>query len=254
MTTTGDLDADAILEILEATQPDDEAPDPNESLRERKKRRARQQISNVATALFLRHGFDNVTVARIAAACEVSEQTVFNYFPTKESMFFDRSESMTDAVADAVRERGSGSLVEAVVQTVRGGFHLDRSDVLDEAGRLRLFRLFCEAATGSPTLVAARFAELQRFVDKVSVALAQRIGADPSDPEVQFATLVIAGLVRVRLESTFHHVQHATSIAALNKVVRRDILRAAQLAEPTLTAFDNMPKRRRAAGHGSGMT
>ncbi len=43
--------------------------------------------------MFLVHGFDNVTVARIAAACEVSEQTVFNYFPTKESMFFDRSES-----------------------------------------------------------------------------------------------------------------------------------------------------------------
>ena len=44
--------------------------------------------------MFLTHGFDNVTVARIAAACEVSEQTVFNYFPTKESMFFDRSESL----------------------------------------------------------------------------------------------------------------------------------------------------------------
>jgi len=117
MTTPGALDVDAILEILEAMHPD-EAPDPNESLRQRKKRRVRQQISNMATAMFLVHGFDNVTVARIAAACEVSEQTVFNYFPTKESMFFDRSESMVNAVADAVRERGSASLVEAVVQTL----------------------------------------------------------------------------------------------------------------------------------------
>ena len=105
MTTPGDLDVDAILETLEAMHAD-EAPDPNESLRQRKKRRVRQQISNMATAMFLRHGFDNVTVARIAAACEVSEQTVFNYFPTKESMFFDRSEAMINAVADAVRERG----------------------------------------------------------------------------------------------------------------------------------------------------
>ena len=198
----------------------DEARDPNEGLRERKKRRVRQKISDVATAMFLVHGFDNVTVAQIAAACEVSEQTVFNYFPTKESMFFDRSEAMTNAVADAVRERGSASLVEAVVQSMAGEIHPGRWEALDEAGQLHLFRLFCDVATGSPTLVAARFAELPRFIDEVSIALAQRIGADPIDPEVQLATLVVAGLVRVRLQSTFHHVQHATSFAALNDAVR----------------------------------
>jgi AcrR family transcriptional regulator len=238
MATTGDLDVDAILEIYATHR--EEAPDANESLRARKKRRTRQQISNMATAMFLAHGFDNVTVARIAAACEVSEQTVFNYFPTKESMFFDRSESMISAVADAVRERGSASLVDAVVQSLRGGVHLGQSEALDETGQLHLFRLFCDAATRSPTLVAARFADLQRFIDEVSVALAQRIDANPIDPEVQLATLVIAGLLRVGLQSTFEHVQHATSIAALNKLVCHDILKAAQLAEPTLTAFDNV--------------
>jgi AcrR family transcriptional regulator len=194
----------------------------------------------MATAMFLVHGFDNVTVARIAAACEVSEQTVFNYFPTKESMFFDRSEAMINAVADAVRERGSASLVETVVQSLGGEIRPGQWETADEAGQLRLFRLFCEAATGSPTLVAARFADLPRFIDEVSSALAQRVGADPTDPEVQLATLVIAGLVRVRLQSTFHHVHEATSLAALNDVVHRDILKAAQLAEPSLTAFDNM--------------
>jgi hypothetical protein len=77
----------------------------------------------------------------------------------------------------------------------------------------------------------------------VSVALAQRIGADPIDPEVQLATQLIAGLVQVRQQSTFHHVQQATSIAALNDVIRRDILKAAQLAEPSLTAFDKHARR-----------
>ena len=83
MTTTGDLDVDAILEIY-ATQPDD-VPDPNESLRERKKRRVRQQISNTATAMFLAHGFDNVTVARIAAACEVSRADRVQLLPDQGS-------------------------------------------------------------------------------------------------------------------------------------------------------------------------
>ena len=241
MTTLGDLDVAAILEILEAMHPD-EAPDPDESLRARKKRRARQQISNMATAMFLVHGFDNVTVARIAAACEVSEQTVFNYFPTKESMFFDRSEAMINALADAVRDRGGVPLVEAVTQSMGGGIRSARSETSDEATQLRLSRLFVESATRSPTLVAARFADLPRFIDQVSLALAQRIGAGPADPEVQLATFVIAGLVRVRMESTFHHVQHVTSLAALNRAVRRDVLTAARLAEPTLTAFDNLRK------------
>jgi AcrR family transcriptional regulator len=190
--------------------------------------------------MFLLDGFDNVTVAQIAAAADVSQQTVFNYFPTKESMFLDRAEPMTNAVADAVRERGSATLVEAVVQSMADEIHPGRWEALDEAGQLQLFRRFCDVATGSPTLVAARFAELPRFIDEVSIALAQRIGAESVDPEVQLATLIIGGLVRVRVQSSFHHVQHATSFAALNDAVRRDILRAAELAEPSLAAFDNL--------------
>jgi AcrR family transcriptional regulator len=236
---SNDLDAEAILEVLDGMHAD-EARDPNEGLRERKKRQVRQKISDVATAMFLVDGFDNVTVAEIAAAADVSQQTVFNYFPTKESMFFDRAESMTNAVADAVRERGSASLVEAVVQSMADEIRPGRWEALDEAGQLNLFRRFCDVATGSPTLIAARFADLPRFIDEVSSALAQRIGAEPVDPEVQLATLLIGGLVRVRVESSFHHVQQATSFAALNDAVRRDILRAAELAEPSLTAFDNM--------------
>jgi AcrR family transcriptional regulator len=237
--SSNDLDAEAILEVLDGMHAD-EARDPNEGLRERKKRQVRQKISDVATAMFLVDGFDNVTVAEIAAAADVSQQTVFNYFPTKESMFFDRAEPMTNAVADAVRERGSATLVEAVVQSMADEIHPGRWEAIDEAGQLHLFRRFCDVATGSPTLVAARFADLPRFIDEVSIALAQRIGAEPVDPEVQLATLLIGGLVRVRVQSSFHHVQHATSFAALNDAVRRDILRAAELAEPSLTAFDNL--------------
>ena len=61
-----------------------------EGLRERKKRLMRQQLSDTATAMFLERGFDEVRVAEIAAACGVSEKTVFNYFPTKEALVLDR--------------------------------------------------------------------------------------------------------------------------------------------------------------------
>jgi AcrR family transcriptional regulator len=239
MTGIGDPEVDEILEVIEAMHPDG-TPALDEGLRERKKRRVRQRISDVATALFLVHGFDKVTVARIAAACEVAEQTVFNYFPTKESMLFDRSEATINAVAEAVRERGSVPLVDAVVQSLNAGIASGQRGTLDEAGQLRLFRRFCDVATGSPTLAAARFADVARFIDEVSDALAKRVGADPTDPEVQLATLVVAGIVRVRQQSTFQHVQHAASLAALDDAVRSDVRRAARLAEPTLTAFDKI--------------
>jgi AcrR family transcriptional regulator len=238
MTGSGDRDVEEILAVIEAMHAD-HASDPEGGLRERKKRRLRQRISDVATAMFMVHGFDKVTVARIAAACEVSEQTLFNYFPTKESMLLDRSASRISAVADAVRERGSLSLADSVVQSLAGGIPAGQRGGMDESGQLNLFRRFCDVVTGSSTLAGARLADFAQFIDEVSAALAERIGADPSDPEVQLATLVIAGLVRVRQQSTFNHVHRATSLAALNDTVRRDLLRAAQLAEPTLTAFDN---------------
>jgi AcrR family transcriptional regulator len=233
-----DLDVDSILQLFEGTHAG-EARDHGEGLRERKKRQVRQRISDVATAMFLVHGFDNVTVAQIAAAAEVSQQTVFNYFTTKESMFFDRTGPMIDAVADAVRER-NGSLIDVVAQSIASEIHPGRLEALDDARQMYLIRLFCEVATTSPTLVAARFAELPRFIDKVSVALGQRIGADPTDPEVRFATFVIGGLVEVRVQSAYRHVERAISFAELNDAIHRDFLRAARLAEPSLTAFDRM--------------
>src|SRR2546423_14606702 len=67
--------------------------DQAEGLRERKKRLMRQQLSDTATRMFLERGFDQVRVAEVAEACGVSEKTVFNYFPTKESLLLDRLEA-----------------------------------------------------------------------------------------------------------------------------------------------------------------
>jgi AcrR family transcriptional regulator len=57
-------------------------------LRERKKQRTRELIAETARELFVERGFERVTVAEIARSSEVSEKTVFNYFPTKEDLVF----------------------------------------------------------------------------------------------------------------------------------------------------------------------
>ena len=83
--------------------------------RTRKRLATRQAISDVATHLFMERGFDRVTIDEIADAADVGRMTVFNHFPRKEDMFFDREQEAHDLAFDAVRSRAPGtSPIEAL--------------------------------------------------------------------------------------------------------------------------------------------
>jgi AcrR family transcriptional regulator len=85
-------------------------------LRERKKSETRQLLAEVAMRLFAEQGFDEVKVADIAAAANVSEKTVFNYFPTKEDLVLEGRAKLDAELVRAVAERAPG---EAVLSAVR---------------------------------------------------------------------------------------------------------------------------------------
>src|SRR5919197_6569618 len=95
-------------------------------LRERKKERTRAAIADAALELFRERGFDAVTVSEVARAADVSEGTVFNYFPTKEDLFYGRMETFEETLVEAVRRRPPGEAVLAA-------FH---RTVLEQSGRL----------------------------------------------------------------------------------------------------------------------
>jgi AcrR family transcriptional regulator len=82
-------------------------------LRERKKQRTRQLISETARRLFIERGFEQVSVAEIARAAEVSEMTVFNYFPTKEDLVYSGLEEFEDQLLAAIRGREPGQTILA---------------------------------------------------------------------------------------------------------------------------------------------
>lgn len=84
-------------------------------LRDEKKRATRAAIADTALGLFLADGFDRVTVAGVARAAQVSVNTVFNYFPTKEDLFFDRQDEITTRLSGAVRRRRPEETVAAAV-------------------------------------------------------------------------------------------------------------------------------------------
>src|SRR3974377_2222058 len=101
-------------QAVEWPTPDSPAT-PAQGLRARKKRLMRQQLSDTATRMFLDRGFDAVRVSEVAEACGVSEKTVFNYFPTKESLVLDRLETTMASLRAGLPDPGV-SPVEAALR------------------------------------------------------------------------------------------------------------------------------------------
>jgi AcrR family transcriptional regulator len=67
-------------------------------LRARKKAQTRQALADAAKRCFAENGFDATTMTEVARAAGVSEQTVYNYYPTKESLVFDREEEIREQI------------------------------------------------------------------------------------------------------------------------------------------------------------
>src|SRR5262245_19533193 len=80
-------------------------------LRERKKQRTRELITEAAWRLFAERGFDAVTVADVASAADVSSATVFNYFGTKEDLVYGRMEAFEEELLGTIRERPAGDSI-----------------------------------------------------------------------------------------------------------------------------------------------
>src|SRR5918911_4142767 len=132
-------------------------------LRESKKLATRQQIADVAMRLFATRGFDAVTVADVAAEAGVSQKTVFNYFPTKEDLFFDEVPAREAAIVAAIRGRKAG---ESVVGALR------RLQVAD-CNRLGspAFAIFARIIEESPALQAKELGVMARLTEVLAEAI-----------------------------------------------------------------------------------
>ena len=169
----------------------DEMPDDaGDSLRERKKRETRAAISAAATALFIERGFENVTVAEVAAAANVAKMTVFNYFSRKEDLFFDRAGEGEALVDEGLRRRKKGqsplvALHEILLELIDSGHPLGKIDAGVDT--------FWTAVRKSPAL-RARAREMQSAMENhVATKLAAAVGAPDKDPlSLLAASLLVA--------------------------------------------------------------
>ncbi|MCX4532591.1 TetR/AcrR family transcriptional regulator [Streptomyces sp. NPDC002596] len=157
-----------------------------EGLRERKKRQTRQHLSDVATALFLERGFDAVTIAEIAQVAEVSVNTVYNYFPTKEDLFLDRSSDVVGLLSRYVRGRHRGeSAADAVLRELR----IQVESVSSTVGLIEGYERFMRVVQEADSLKARLWYIQQDALVHLETTLREEAGAGPGDP----LPLLVAG-------------------------------------------------------------
>ncbi|MFI9490145.1 TetR/AcrR family transcriptional regulator [Streptomyces halstedii] len=146
-----------------------------EGLRERKKRQTRQHLSDVATGLFLERGFDAVTIAEIARAADVSVNTVYNYFPTKEDLFLDRSRGVVDRLSRYVRARDDDeSAADAVLRELR----LQVESVSPTVGLMEGYDRFMRVVEGADGLKARLWHIQQEALSRLEATLREESDAD----------------------------------------------------------------------------
>lgn len=144
-----------------------------EGLRERKKRQTRQYISDVATGFFLERGFDAVTIAEIARAADVSVNTVYNYFPTKEDLFLDRSRGVVDRLSRYVRGRDEGeSAADAVLRELR----IQVEGVSPTVGLMEGYERFMRVIEGADSLKARLWHIQQEALQHLEGTLREECG------------------------------------------------------------------------------
>jgi AcrR family transcriptional regulator len=167
-----------------------------QGLRERKKAQLRQRLSDTATQMFLTRGYEAVRVVEIAAACEVSEKTVYNYFPTKESLVLDRWE----ATEQALQARLSDPHLHPV--DAARNILADELSALtswldaqsDTAAAIESVRRFGELIAATPALRAYNYETISRLTTMAAWLLADRAGQAGDDPEPQIAAAALLGL------------------------------------------------------------
>jgi AcrR family transcriptional regulator len=177
------------------------APEQALGLRERKKQRMRALIADTARRLFLEHGFEATTVAQVAREADVAQQTVFNYFPTKEDLFYSGMETFEEELLDAVRGREPGeSALGAFGRFVLEPRGVFASEDADPADATRQLRAITRVITESPALLAREREIFTRYTQALAKLLADETDADPDSLEPYVAAHAMIGVHRSAID------------------------------------------------------
>lgn len=198
-------------------------------LREAKKQETRRLISDHATRLFLEQGFEETTIAQVAAAARVAKKTVTNYFARKEDLVLDHQDEFVATLADAVAARRPGESALAALRRAFEAAVAAKDPVIGFAG-LEFSRMIAE----SPTLSACLRGLHEQRERALAEALADAVGGTRSDIAVRTA----AGLLGAVHHILFQRIEELTLAGRPDEEIAETVAAEAgeafDLLEPSL--------------------
>ena len=195
-------------------------------LRERKKAKTRLAISNVATKMFIERGFDDVTVAEVAAAADVSVATIFNYFETKEELFFDREGETIEEQRRCILDRKAG-------ETITSALHRGFLAAID-AGVPSLLSdgaSFLRTIEGSSALRARLRLGFEKAEASLAETIAEETEAAAGDPTPQIVAAMLVAIQRALMENARAAALRGDAVAPTKRRLRQACDRAFALLE-----------------------
>jgi AcrR family transcriptional regulator len=209
-------------------------------LRERKKLRTRQLISETAVRMFVERGFDKVPVAEVARAAEVSEATVFNYFPTKEDLVYQGMEAFEAELLAAVRDRPAGESIVAAF----GRFVLQPRGFLatPDEDSARFLIAVSKMIADSPALQVREREILARYTASLAALIAADAAAGPGDLRPSVVARALIGTHQSLIEFVRRHLtDDAVDHVALAREVWARGREALDLLEQGLAGYGAKP-------------
>jgi AcrR family transcriptional regulator len=204
-------------------------------LRERKKQRTRELIADTARRLFAERGFDAVPVSEIAREAEVSEATVFNYFPTKEDLFYNRLEAFEEELLASIRDRPPGeSVIRAFgrfVTTPRGLLAARDPDQVEHLAAIT------RVITESPALLAREQLVYAKYTDALAELLITEAGASRGEVEAWVIARTLIGLHQAAVDYSRREILSGTRNPTLARRVRRQTQQALELLSNGLADY-----------------
>jgi AcrR family transcriptional regulator len=208
-------------------------------LRERKKRQTRQAIADAAMGLFAERGFDSVTVTEVARAANVSTQTVFNYFPAKEDLFFGgTSDRFGRDLAEVIRSCQPGQPLFTALRAVA----LEYFDRALEAGEFEAIETTARLIEDSPALQARQRADAAAFATAVAAAIAEREGAAATDIEPLLLANTGIAVYQTVFEIALRRVRSGQRDPELRTQLRRDADRAFAIFDSAFGTHEPPPQ------------
>lgn len=217
--------------------------------RERKKLQTRDHIAETARRLFVERGFAGVSVAEVARVADVAEQTVYNYFVTKEDLVYWRLGSFEDQLIAAVRDRPIGETALAAfgrfIGTPRGLLASDDPEVREQLAALT------KVITDSPALLAREQSIFAAYTTALARLLATETEVSADDTEPWIAANAMIGVHRALIDYSRLRIGAGASPARLRHDFRSQVARALTMLERGLGAYAIQRSRRPAPRSGS---